>query len=148
MSTTRVTSNEDGILDRTTLVTSRVREYKDIDLFFEPTLSGELVVKKDAAAVKQAIKNLLLTNYFEKPFNPFFGANLADQLFELADDLSAANIERRIQDTIEAFEPRALVQSVKAELQPDYNSLRVTVTFQVVNSTEIVTFTTLVSRLR
>lgn len=148
MASSRITSNEDGFLDTTTLVTSRQREYKDFDLSFAVKSSGELYTKRDAAAVKQSVKNLVLTNYFEKPFNPYFGANLTDMLFELADLDTTANMDRRLRDVIETYEPRALVQNIDVNLQPDNNSLRVTITFQVVNSTEIVTFTTVVSRLR
>lgn len=148
MASSRITSNEDGRLDTTTLVTSRQREYKDFDLSFAVKSSGELYIKKDAAAVKQAVKNLVLTNYFEKPFNPYFGANLVDMLFELADPQTTDNMDRRIRDVIETYEPRALVLDVVVNLQPDNNSLRVTITFQIINSTEVVTFTTVVSRLR
>lgn len=148
MTTNRVLSHEDGIINRTVLVTSRQREFRDMDLSFEVKPSGELYTKQDAAAVKQAVKNLLLTNYYEKPFAPFFGANLVDLLFELADPFTTDNIDSRIRNAIETYEPRALVQNVKVDLQPDNNSLRVTVTFQVVNSSETVTFTTIVSRLR
>ena len=146
---TRVTSIEDGKLDQVTLVTTRTREYRDFDLSFARKPSGELYIKKDAAAVKQAVKNLLLTNYFEKPFLPFFGGNLIDMLFELADDTSTSiYMEERIVNAIEAYEPRASVLEVKVDLRPDNNSVDVRVVFQVINTSEVVTFTTVVSRLR
>jgi hypothetical protein len=86
MATTRVLAKEDGNLSQSTLIGSRRKEYKDIDLSFTAKTNGEIFVKKEAAAVKQAVKNLILTDYFEKPFEPFYGGNIRALLFELADD--------------------------------------------------------------
>ena len=76
-------SIEDGNLQTRSLVTTRNRLYKDIDLSFDhkPTdgtnpTTADVYKKEDAAAVKQAVKNLLMTNFGEKPFNLFYGANL------------------------------------------------------------------------
>ena len=72
MSTNRVLSREDGNLNSTSsIVTTRVKPFRDIDLTFTVSETGELYVKRDASAVKQAVKNLIQTNYFEKPFLPF-----------------------------------------------------------------------------
>ena len=63
-------STEDGNLSVSAITGTRTRVYKDIDLTFTNKPSGEIFKKESAAAVKQAVKNLLLTNYFEKPFQP------------------------------------------------------------------------------
>ena len=60
MATTRVLSKEDGNLNTSTLITSRSRLYSDIDLTFTAKPNGEIYKKRDAAAVKQAVKNLLV----------------------------------------------------------------------------------------
>jgi len=75
---------EDVRLGSSSIIGSRTKVYKDIDLTFAAKPSGEIFKKTDAAAVKQAVKNLMLTNHFEKPFQPTFGANLRDLLFELS----------------------------------------------------------------
>ena len=80
---TKAYSVEDGNLSTRPIVTSRSRDYKDIDLSFKKRTSGEVFKKTDAASVKQANKNLLLTNKTEKPFNPFFGGSLNRFLFSL-----------------------------------------------------------------
>ena len=59
-------SAEDGNLGVSTLIGTRTKLYKDIDLTFANKTSGEIFKKEDAAAVKQAVKNLILTNYFER----------------------------------------------------------------------------------
>lgn len=149
MATRRAFAQEDTNLNTASVTTSRVREYKDIDLTFakKPT-SGEIFKKTDAAAVKQAIKTLVLTNLLEKPFNPFFGGDVRGQLFELADNDSSVIIRENIIDSIEAFEPRAEVLDLQVTLQPDNNSLNVTLRFKVVNTEEETEFTTSLSRLR
>ena len=61
---------EDVRLGSSSIVGARTKVYKDIDLTFAVRPSGEIFKKTDAAAVKQAVKNLMLTNYYEKPFQP------------------------------------------------------------------------------
>ena len=141
-------SAEDGNLGVSTLIGTRTKLYKDIDLTFANKPSGEIFKKVDAAAVKQAVKNLILTNYFEKPFQPKFGGNLRDMLFDLADDDAEEDIEDRIKNAISIFEPRAQALNVIATATPDRNSIRVTVEFRVINTQETVTVTTVLARLR
>ena len=141
-------SAEDGNLGVSTLIGTRTRLYKDIDLTFANKPSGEIFKKEDAAAVKQAVKNLMLTNYFEKPFQPRFGGNLREMLFDLADDDAEEDIEDRIKAAITIFEPRAQALNVTAIATPDRNSIRVTAEFRVINTQETVTVTTVLARLR
>jgi phage baseplate assembly protein W len=148
MATNRVLSREDGNLSTSLIISSRSRTFKDIDLSFTPKDNGELYTKTDAAAVKQAVKNLIQTNYFEKPFQPLYGADLRSLLFELADDDIEEDIQDQIGRAIAKYEPRALLRNVFVDSQPDRNMIRITIEFQVVNSDEIVTFSTSLSRLR
>ena len=141
-------STEDANLGVSTLIGTRTRLYKDIDLTFANKPSGEIFKKEDAAAVKQAVKNLMLTNYFEKPFQPRFGGNLREMLFDLADDDAEEDIEDRIKNAIGVFEPRAQALNVTAVATPERNSIRVTVEFRVINTQETVTVTTVLARLR
>ena len=141
-------SAEDVRLGSSSILGSRTRVYKDIDLTFAVKPSGEIFKKTDAAAVKQAVKNLMLTNYYEKPFQPRFGANLRDLLFDLADDESEEDIEERCLNAINVFEPRAEALNVTAIANPDRNSIQVVVEFRVINTEELVKFTTTLARLR
>ena len=141
-------STEDGNLGVSTLIGTRTKLYKDIDLTFANKTSGEIFKKEDAAAVKQAVKNLMLTNYFEKPFQPLFGGNLRDMLFDLADDDAEEDIEERILNAIAIFEPRAQALNVTAVATPDRNAIRVTVEFRIINTQETVTVSTVLARLR
>ena len=105
MATQRALSIEDRNLESSTLVTARDRVYRDLDLSFEARPSGDLYIKKDAAAVKQAIKTLILTNRFERPFQPNLGADLSQLLFELNNTDIAQDIKEQIKAAIQTYEP-------------------------------------------
>jgi phage baseplate assembly protein W len=90
----------------------------------------------------------MLTNHFEKPFQPKFGANLRDLLFDLADDDAEEDIEERCINAINVFEPRAQALNVTAISKPDRNSISVVVEFRIINTDELVTFTSTLARLR
>lgn len=145
---TRALAAEDGNLLSRSLVSSRQKDYSDIDLTFSLRPNGDIYKKTDAASVKQAVKNLLLTNHYEKPFNMLFGGNLTALLFELVDEDSGFEIEQAVRQAIERNESRAKVVSVDTNLNPDRNSLGLTVTFRILNTGEIVSVNTVIARLR
>lgn len=148
MAIRRVLSTEDGNLQKSTLISSRTVDYVDVDLSFNKKPAGDVYKKKDASSVKQAIKNLLLTNHYEKPFQPFFGANLRGLLFELADDQTESEVSVNIASAIQSYEPRVEVMDINVNVLPDQNDMRVSIVFKIVSTEEIVTFTTNLSRLR
>ena len=78
---TRAFSIEDGNIGNKTINTARNSFFSDIDLTFAKKGSGDVFKKQHAAAVKQAVRNLLLTNFSEKPFLPRFGGDLNSMLF-------------------------------------------------------------------
>lgn len=147
----RAFSIEDGGLAQTSTVkATQNREYIDIDLSFAAKGSGDVYKKNSVASVKQALKNLLMTNRTEKPFAPYFGANLQEILFELADQNSSREITFAIIENIKAFEPRIDPSTVKIfpDVAPDNNTLNITIIFNVVNSSKTIEFTTRLNRLR
>lgn len=144
----QVFSIEDGNLQARSLVTTRDRVYSDVDLTFAKRPSGDVYKKTDAAAVKQAIKNLLMTNIGEKPFNPYYGGGLSDLLFELADNDLDILLKDQITEAVENWEPRARLISIDSNMQPDKNTARVKITFQILSTSEEVVFETTVARLR
>ena len=149
MAIRRAFAQEDTNLQTASVTTSRVRQYSDIDLSFKAKpSSGEIYKKTDAAAVKQSVKNLLLTDFYEKPFQPFFGGNLRAMLFELADEDAEDEIEENIRNAINKYEPRAEILTVSVNVLPDQNDMRVSVHFKIISTQETVTFTTNLSRLR
>lgn len=149
MTTIRALSQEDGNLNSIPIISSRNKPYLDIDLLFtaKPT-TGDIYKKTDAAAVRQAVKTLLLTNAFEKPFLPRFGADLRKLLFDLNDPIVAPTVRRQILENIAVYEPRCIPQEVRINNIIDSNEIEVSVTFQIKSTLEQVTLTTTVSRLR
>lgn len=147
----RAFSIEDGgLANSTTVKATNNREYIDLDLSFAAKTSGEVYKKTSVASVKQALKVLLMTNRTEKPFSPYFGANLQEQLFELADTYSMNQIVFTIKESIKTFEPRINPFTLKVypEIEPDQNSITITIVFNIVNSNQEVEFTTRLNRLR
>ena len=143
----RAFSIEDRTLD-TSIISSRNVAYKDVDLSFTAKPAGDIYKKTGAAAVKQAVKNLLLTSRGEKPFDVNYGSNLGSALFSLDTDFDPEYVQNIINDTIVNYEPRARVLSVSVKLKPDQNSIDATIEFQVVNTREIVTVDVSLARLR
>ena len=144
----RAFSIEDGSLDKS-IVSSRNVAYKDIDLTFSPKPAGDIFKKVDAAAVKQSVKNLLLTSRGEKPFNNFFGSNLNSALFGLDTEFDPEFVQNLIFDAITNHEPRARLVGVKTQPDFDTNGYNVSVFFYVANApTELVELNTFLERLR
>lgn len=139
---TRVFSNEDGNLNKTSIAVSRTRVDQDIDLSFAAKFIGldsdgtnlpaDVFKKTSGAAVKQAVRNLLLTNFTERPFMHRFGGNLSAMLFRLSTEIDDVNLEDDIARAIEAFEPRARVINITSVVSPDRHEVRVKVNFLIV----------------
>jgi phage baseplate assembly protein W len=148
MATNKVFSIEDGNLT-TSILTTRERVYSDIDLSFARKQDNDIYKRTDVEAVKQAVKNILMTNQGEKPFRPNYGGNLSGLLFELiSDPVVKADIKQTIISQIEAYEPRARVTDVIVNDLPDYNAIEVTIVFIVISLNKQVTITTSITRLR
>ena len=112
---------------------------------------GRAVVarKVDAAAVKQAVKTILQTNFGEKPFQPYFGANIRELLFEnVTETTMSITLARNIRFAIEKYEPRAVVEDVEILDLSDRNSVYARITFRVINTQELVVLDTAISRIR
>jgi phage baseplate assembly protein W len=144
----RAFAAEDGNLQTKSVVVAKEKVYRDIDLTFARKPSGDIYKKTDAAAVKQAVKNILLTNLYEKPFAPQFGSDLSSLLFSLDTDFAEGDVRERIINSINKYEPRARVMSVKTTINGDQNSARVTVTFQILSTSEEFTIDLTLARLR
>ena len=116
-------------------ITAR-RWYTDIDLNITPhPSSGDLVLKYDKEAIKRSIRNIMLTNNYERPFKPSFGANLRGLLFELADDVTKFEIRRQIEDAIMSFEPRVRITTILLD-STGFNNLHVSVNYGIVGVEE------------
>lgn len=107
-------------------VTDRYR-YSDLDFNFAKSASNDVARKFDNNAIKQSLKNLLLTNFYERPFQPSLGANLISRLFNSFNDGDLSEIKQQVAEVITDFEPRVTLRSVNT----DYNDVSQTITVDV-----------------
>ena len=130
-------------------ITRNVKQYRDLDLFFGRKTNDDLNKVTDIEAVKRSVRNLILTNTFEKPFHPEIGGNVRGLLFENMTPMVSAVISRNIEDSIINHEPRARLVGVKTQPDFDTNGYNVSVYFYVANApTELVELETFLERLR
>jgi len=127
-----------------------IQTYIDLDLFFnKKTTSRDISKVTNIQAVKRSVRNLILTNHYEKPFHPEIGSGIRGMLFEPITPLTAHILTRKVEDVIENFEPRARLIGVKASPDLDRNAYEITIEFYVVNApTELVDLTVFLERLR
>ena len=125
------------------------RAFRDLDLNFTiHPVKKDINTYKNEYAVINSIKNLVLTNHYERPFQPELGSNIRRLLFENVDSVTAAQIEREITEVIGNFEPRAQVSRVNAIPSPDENTYKVILEFFIINSTAPVTINFFLERIR
>ena len=108
----------------------------------------DLSVLTNENSVKQAIKNLILTDVFERPFQPGIGCNIRNVLFELFSPQTSDRAKTYIRETIEQYEPRASIKDISVSPNVDQNSLAATIKFSIINTVEIQNLTVLVDRIR
>lgn len=142
-------SIEDGTLQNRPITTSIEVINKDIDCSFTPKPNtGDIYKVTDAAAVRQSVKNLLMTNKGTMPFRPYYGASLESLLFSLSTDLEDSDIEDRVRTTIETYEPRAQLKKITVDIRDDYNAVEVQIIFSVLGTTKNVTLGLTIARTR
>ena len=125
------------------------RGFVDLDLNFNVHPTTKDINKfKNENAIINSVKNLVLTNHYERPFQPDLGSNLKRLLFEPVDNATAALLEREITETIENFEPRVQLRDVSAEGFPDENGYKVEITFYLINNPDPVSVDFFLERVR
>ncbi len=123
--------------------------YSDLDLNFGiHPVKKDLVTKKDENAVAFAIRNLILTNHYERPFNPELGSNVRKLLFEPVSVFTASDLQKMIEQTIANFEPRARVRKVDVIPNEDNNAYDIRVEFFIDMKTNPITADFLLERIR
>lgn len=131
------------------MISTSARTYVDLDLDFGPNPVTKDVNKKVGdRAIITAVKNLILLNYFEKPFNPSIGSNVRRLLFEPMDAGTGAFLEKEITLTIKNYEPRVKLNNVYVDTDNENQGYNVTIEFFIVNRIEPVTVTFFLERLR
>jgi phage baseplate assembly protein W len=106
---------------------------KDFDLSFRRHPStGKLLMKKDDESVKQAVKNLVMTNRYERPFRPEFGGDVRRRLFDNFDSIDATAYETQIETAIENYDARVVLEPYAIQIQQkqDENAMNISIRFK------------------
>ena len=123
--------------------------YSDIDLgFFAHPNTGKLTKKVNRDAIRQSVKSLILTDYYERPFKPNIGCGIRYYLFELFSPAVKQQMESAIRETIANHEPRADIVEVLVEERQELNALVISVAFMIINDPTPVVLDVILERVR
>lgn len=132
-----------------TVSTQIARQYSDLDLNFNiHPMKKDINKNVGDMAVINALKYLILTNHYERPFQPDLGSNVRKLLFENLDIVTATALEREIYQTVTNYEPRVNLISVSVVPDLDNNAFSVSMQFSIINRTEPVSITFQLERIR
>jgi len=131
-------------------ITRNARQYTDLDLnFTRKNSNSDVNILTDVQAVKRSLRNLILLNYYEKPFHPEIAGGIRQMLFENITPVVSIIIAKQIEQVIANYEPRARLVSIRAIPNYDKNSYEVNIEFYIVNTpTELVDMSVMLERLR
>ena len=123
--------------------------YSDISFTFNPhPVTGRIPVLKNERAITGALKNLILTNRYERPYVPLYGGNILSLLFENADPFVDYNVRKRIQEAISNYEHRVKLLDVKVEVVEETHTVSIDIIFFVENLKDPVELTISLERVR
>ena len=125
------------------------RLFKDLDLnFTRNPVTNDVTKIEDVDAVKRSVKNLVQTNFYERPFHPELGCGIRELLFENYTPITGIFLKRKIEEVITNFEPRVMLNQITLDDDPDRNRLKVSIYFYVVGVEDPVVVETFLERLR
>lgn len=128
---------------------SRTPTYSDLDLDFiaHPT-TGDVVKKTGDDAIKRSVRNLILTNFYDRPFRSFIGSNVNKILFDNITPFTQKYLEDAIKEVLGNYEPRISVTDINVTMDNDNNGFYVTITFTILNRIEPLTTVLFLERIR
>ena len=108
------------------------KSFRDFSLTFEKNaVTDDVLSLKNEAAIKASVKNIVLYNFYEKPFAPSFGGNIIGLLFENFTPDTKGAIEKQVSDCVNTFEPRVAVYEVIADWEEEYNELYLSIAYVI-----------------
>jgi uncharacterized protein len=128
---------------------SRKTDYSDLDLDFiaHPT-TKDVVRKTGPDAIKRSVRNLILTNYYDKPFRPGIGSNINKLLFENANPVIENFIKDAVVSVINSYEPRVRLEEVRVAFEEDNNGFNVSLYYVILNREEPTIVNIFLERIR
>lgn len=111
--------------------------YTDISPEMSMSWNKDIAKSSGARSVKNSLLGIITSRKGSKPFDPDFGCDVSDQLFENLTPLTANTLERSISTAIRQFEPRVVELSVKVTAQYDANSVLIDVKFSILDNPDV-----------
>ena len=126
----------------------KYKRYIDLDMnFTRHPISNDVARKYDTAAVIKSVRQLVLTNFYDRPFHPEIGTNIRAMLFENDSLFTRGVIRDAIINVVSTYEPR--VTNIEVIVEPsDELTYQVTIFLQVAGSIEPVSFELTLERAR
>ena len=130
-------------------INRKVRQFKDLDLnFLMHPATHDIVKSFDEDSINKNLRYLVLTINYERPFHPEKGCQINNLLFDFADPITAQIMQRTIKESIANFEPRVNLLDVSVNPKPESHEVEITIEYVIVNTTQPVVFSMLLTRTR
>jgi len=130
-------------------LSTNIRSWADLDLdFAKHPVTKDIVRKTDVEAVKRAVRNIILTNRYDKPFHPEIDGGVTRHLFGLSTAHTKHDIALAIQSCLKNYEPRVIVDNVSVTGDLDKNGFNASIFFRVINSPEPIVIGIFLERTR
>lgn len=130
-------------------INRKVRQFKDLDLnFLMHPATHDIVKSYDEDSINKNLRYLILTINYESPFHPEKGCQINGLLFDFADSIMTQIMQRTIKEAIDNFEPRVNLIDVNVNPKTDQHEIEVTIEYTIVNTSQPVIFTTILTRSR
>lgn len=131
---------------------TQVVRYSDLDMTLRTNsvgdIKGDIIPHTDIDAIKNSVRNLILTNIYERPFEPLLGSRIRSLLFESVTPLTALSLKDEIENVIVENEPRISQFNVYVNDMADENAYYITVQFNVNDKTSPQLVEFIINRLR
>jgi len=114
---------------------TKIPDFRDLDLDFIPNpTTGDIVKKTGPDAIKRAVRNLVMTNFYERPFQSYLGSNIRALLFDNANALTSIHIKDAVVELINNYEQRVALQGVTVSADIDNNGYNVSLVYTIKNT--------------
>lgn len=130
-------------------VIARKNDYADLDLDFMPHPTTKDVMKKTGEeAIKRSVRNLILTNFYDRPFQSYIGSNALKLLFDNMNPITANFLNNAIREVVTNNEPRVAINDLRVDFDYDNNGYNVTLYFTILNRNEPAVINLFLERIR